>query len=166
MTKPVEVRFPPPPESNRQTPWALATFQQRLCCSDSQGASRVFTGDRTAPKGLAAELQRRGWRNVRLGDASDCCPRSGGGQGIAGNVVVGQLSPDHNFGNGIAARTQNISRTGPRAWTCTAAQLASSSLIAVYPVTGWSRSRRDREIVEKAAPNSLIGKRSFHGAIA
>lgn len=42
------------------------------------------------------------------------------------------------------------------AWTGTAAQLASSNLVAVYPVTGWWRYRRDREIVEKVAPYSLI----------
>lgn len=42
------------------------------------------------------------------------------------------------------------------AWTGTAAQLASSNLIAVYPVTGWWRYRRDREIVEKAALYALI----------
>ncbi len=42
------------------------------------------------------------------------------------------------------------------AWTGTAAQLASSDLIAVYPVTGWWRYRRDKDIVEKQAPYSLI----------
>jgi len=42
------------------------------------------------------------------------------------------------------------------AWNGTAVQLASSNLIAIYPVTGWWRYRRDREIVEKSAPYSLI----------
>jgi subtilisin family serine protease len=41
-------------------------------------------------------------------------------------------------------------------WSGTAAQLASSNLIAVYPVTGWWRYRRDREIVERNARYSLI----------
>jgi subtilisin family serine protease len=42
------------------------------------------------------------------------------------------------------------------AWTGTAAQLASSNLIAVYPVTGWWRYRRDPEVVQKSAAYSLI----------
>jgi hypothetical protein len=42
------------------------------------------------------------------------------------------------------------------AWHGTAAQLASSNLIAIYPVTGWWRYRRDKDIVEKSAPYSLI----------
>lgn len=42
------------------------------------------------------------------------------------------------------------------AWTGTAVQLASSNLIAVHPVTGWWRYRRDRDIVEKSARYSLI----------
>jgi hypothetical protein len=42
------------------------------------------------------------------------------------------------------------------AWTGTAAQLASSNLIAIYPVGGWWRYRRDPELVEKAARYSLI----------
>jgi subtilisin family serine protease len=42
------------------------------------------------------------------------------------------------------------------AWNGTAAQLASSNMIAVYPVTGWWRYRKDREIVERVAPYSLI----------
>ena len=42
------------------------------------------------------------------------------------------------------------------AWNGTAAQLASSNLIAVHPVTGWWRYRRDRELVEKNARYSLI----------
>ena len=42
------------------------------------------------------------------------------------------------------------------AWTGTAAQLASSNLIAVYPVGGWWRYRRDSSVVEKPARYSLI----------
>jgi hypothetical protein len=42
------------------------------------------------------------------------------------------------------------------AWSGTAAQLAASNLIAVHPVTGWWRYRRDREIVERPARYSLI----------
>lgn len=42
------------------------------------------------------------------------------------------------------------------AWNGTAAQLASSNLIAVHPVTGWWRFRKDAEIVEKSARYSLI----------
>lgn len=42
------------------------------------------------------------------------------------------------------------------AWSGTAAQLASSNLIAVYPVTGWWRYRRDAETVERKARYSLI----------
>lgn len=41
-------------------------------------------------------------------------------------------------------------------WSGTAAQLASSNLIAVYPVTGWWRYRRDPSVVEKQARYSLI----------
>ena len=41
-------------------------------------------------------------------------------------------------------------------WTGTAAQLASSNLIAVHPVTGWWRYRRDQEVVERKARYSLI----------
>lgn len=41
-------------------------------------------------------------------------------------------------------------------WTGSAAQLASSNLIAVHPVTGWWRYRRDQEIVERKARYSLI----------
>ncbi len=41
-------------------------------------------------------------------------------------------------------------------WSGTAAQLASSNLIAVYPVTGWWRYRRDQSVVEKQARYSLI----------
>jgi len=41
-------------------------------------------------------------------------------------------------------------------WTGTAAQLASSNLIAVHPVTGWWRYRRDPEIVQRNARYSLI----------
>ncbi len=43
---------------------------------------------------------------------------------------------------------ENISVRGSihsDAWTGTAAQLASSNLLVVYPVTGWWRYRRDRE---------------------
>ena len=42
------------------------------------------------------------------------------------------------------------------AWEGTAAQLASSNLIGVYPVGGWWRYRKDRKIVEKPARYSLI----------
>ncbi len=42
------------------------------------------------------------------------------------------------------------------AWAGTAAQLASSNLIAVYPVTGWWRYRRDAETGERKARYSLI----------
>lgn len=42
------------------------------------------------------------------------------------------------------------------AWTGSAAQLASSNLIAVYPVQGWWRYRRDPAEVEKLARYSLI----------
>lgn len=42
------------------------------------------------------------------------------------------------------------------AWTGTAAQLASSNLIAIYPVGGWWRYRRDPEVVQKTACYSLI----------
>ena len=42
------------------------------------------------------------------------------------------------------------------AWTGTAAQLALSNLIGVYPVGGWWRYRKTREIVEKPARYSLI----------
>lgn len=42
------------------------------------------------------------------------------------------------------------------AWTGTAAQLASSNLIAVYPVGGWWKYRRAPELVEKQARYSLI----------
>jgi len=41
-------------------------------------------------------------------------------------------------------------------WSGTAAQLASSNLIAVHPVTGWWRYRRDQEVVERKARYSLI----------
>jgi hypothetical protein len=41
-------------------------------------------------------------------------------------------------------------------WNGTAAQLASSNLIAVYPVTGWWRYRRDSDVVERSARYSLI----------
>jgi len=41
-------------------------------------------------------------------------------------------------------------------WHGTAAQLASSNLIAVYPVTGWWRYRKDPEIHQKKARYSLI----------
>ncbi|TWU64541.1 hypothetical protein V7x_00850 [Crateriforma conspicua] len=41
-------------------------------------------------------------------------------------------------------------------WSGTAAQLASSNLVAVHPVTGWWRYRRDQEIVERKARYSLI----------
>jgi hypothetical protein len=41
-------------------------------------------------------------------------------------------------------------------WTGTAAQLASSNLIAVHPRTGWWRYRRDQEVVERKARYSLI----------
>lgn len=39
---------------------------------------------------------------------------------------------------------------------CTAAQLASSNLIGIYPVGGWWRYRKDRDVVEKRARYSLI----------
>jgi hypothetical protein len=42
------------------------------------------------------------------------------------------------------------------AWTGTAVQLASSNLIAVYPVTGWWRYRRDPEVVQRMSRYSLI----------
>lgn len=42
------------------------------------------------------------------------------------------------------------------AWSGTAAQLASSNLIAIRPVTGWWRYRKDPEIVAKTARYSLI----------
>lgn len=42
------------------------------------------------------------------------------------------------------------------AWNGTAAELASSDLIAVHPVTGWWRLRRDPELVQKRARYSLI----------
>lgn len=42
------------------------------------------------------------------------------------------------------------------AWRGTAAQLALSNLIGVYPVGGWWRYRKDRTIVEKTARYSLI----------
>lgn len=42
------------------------------------------------------------------------------------------------------------------AWEGTAAQLASSNLIAVYPVGGWWRYRRDPALVEQSARYSLI----------
>lgn len=41
-------------------------------------------------------------------------------------------------------------------WHGTAAQLASSNLIAVYPVTGWWRYRKDPEIHQRKARYSLI----------
>ncbi len=41
-------------------------------------------------------------------------------------------------------------------WSGTAAQLALSNLVAVYPVTGWWRYRRDPEVVERKARYSLI----------
>lgn len=41
-------------------------------------------------------------------------------------------------------------------WAGTAAQLASSNLVAVHPVTGWWRYRRDQEIVDRKARYSLI----------
>ena len=41
-------------------------------------------------------------------------------------------------------------------WHGTAAQLASSNLIAVYPVTGWWRYRKDPEVHQKKARYSLI----------
>lgn len=41
-------------------------------------------------------------------------------------------------------------------WTGTAAQLASSNLVSVHPVTGWWRFRRDQEIVERKARYSLV----------
>jgi hypothetical protein len=41
-------------------------------------------------------------------------------------------------------------------WNGTAAQLASSNLIAVHPVTGWWRYRRDPDVVERKARYSLI----------
>lgn len=42
------------------------------------------------------------------------------------------------------------------AWVGTAAQLAVSNLIGVFPVGGWWRYRKDREIVERPARYSLI----------
>jgi hypothetical protein len=42
------------------------------------------------------------------------------------------------------------------AWQGTAAQLASSNLIGIYPVGGWWRYRKDRDVVEKRARYSLI----------
>lgn len=42
------------------------------------------------------------------------------------------------------------------AWNGTAAQLASSNLIAVYPVGGWWRYRSDPELVQKQARYSLV----------
>jgi hypothetical protein len=42
------------------------------------------------------------------------------------------------------------------AWNGTAAELASSNLIAVYPVNGWWRYRRDRDVVEKRARYTLL----------
>jgi hypothetical protein len=41
-------------------------------------------------------------------------------------------------------------------WNGTAAQLASSNLIGVFPVTGWWRYRRNRDVVERSARYSLI----------
>ena len=41
-------------------------------------------------------------------------------------------------------------------WSGTAAQLASSNLIAVHPVAGWWRYRRDAEVVQRKARYSLI----------
>ena len=41
-------------------------------------------------------------------------------------------------------------------WGGTAAQLASSDLIAIYPVTGWWRYRRDQDVVQRKARYSLI----------
>lgn len=41
-------------------------------------------------------------------------------------------------------------------WSGTAAQLASSNLVAVHPVTGWWRYRRDQEVVEQKARYSLV----------
>jgi hypothetical protein len=42
------------------------------------------------------------------------------------------------------------------AWQGTAAQLASSDWIGVFPVTGWWRYRREKELVERSARYSLI----------
>jgi hypothetical protein len=42
------------------------------------------------------------------------------------------------------------------AWQGTAAELASSNLIAVFPVNGWWRYLKDRDLVEKRARYSLI----------
>ncbi len=42
------------------------------------------------------------------------------------------------------------------AWRGTAAQLASSDWIGVFPVTGWWRYRREKEIVQRSARYSLI----------
>jgi hypothetical protein len=42
------------------------------------------------------------------------------------------------------------------AWNGTAAELALSNMIAVYPVAGWWRFRRDQELVERKARYSLI----------
>ncbi|TWT41494.1 hypothetical protein KOR42_47650 [Thalassoglobus neptunius] len=41
-------------------------------------------------------------------------------------------------------------------WSGTAAQLASSNFVAVHPVTGWWRFRREQETVERKARYSLI----------
>ncbi|WP_298867377.1 S8 family peptidase [uncultured Gimesia sp.] len=42
------------------------------------------------------------------------------------------------------------------AWNGTAAELALSNMIAVYPVAGWWRFRRDQELIERKARYSLI----------
>lgn len=67
---------------------------------------------------------------------------------------AGTVSDERNWdlGTDLAVRGSIHSD----AWTGTAAQLASSNLLAVYPVTGWWRYRRDRGIVEKSARYSLI----------
>lgn len=42
------------------------------------------------------------------------------------------------------------------AWQGTAAQLASSNLIGIYPVGGWWRYRKSRDVIEKRACYSVI----------
>lgn len=67
----------------------------------------------------------------------------------------GGISDDRAWGLG----PESVSVKGSihsDAWTGTAVQLAASNLLAVFPVTGWWRYRRDPEVVERKARYSLI----------
>lgn len=68
---------------------------------------------------------------------------------------AGQVADDRSWDLGpekIAVRGSIHSD----AWRGTAVQLASSDWVGVFPVTGWWRYRRERELVQRSARYSLI----------